>query len=180
MGDVGYILGTGSRHSPLWLKGVVRAKMRGLVAGARANTQGRVNGFEIILGDAPGVDREIRDWVIEQQDPLVRLHEGTPFKATWDADCDERCAPDHRKERPDGTTFCPAQGPYRNGRMVGIAKGHHEAGNWVRVAAFYAEPKSKGTADCVKQAEAAGLIVRKFGNAPETAEERKAVRSLRP
>lgn len=165
--STGYILGTGSRRCPNWLTGVVRSKLFGMIRNAREISGDHINRFEIIVGDAPGVDTEIKNWVLSQNNPSIVLHEGAPFEATWDADCDERCTSNHRKERFDGSTFCPAQGPYRNGRMVVLAKRYHDAGAWVRGAAFYADPKSSGTGDCVRQARAAGLIVREFGNAPE-------------
>ena len=34
--------------------------------------------------------------------------------ADWDAPCDDRCRPGHRKTRGNGSAFCPAQGTYRN------------------------------------------------------------------
>ena len=163
----GYLLCTGSRKCPDWLKGIVHTKLHGIVRTAGEISGGHLKRFEVIVGDAPGVDAEVRAWVRAQQTPNITLHEGAPFVATWDADCDERCAPDHRKERLDGTTFCPAQGPYRNTRMVALARQYHDAGAWVRGAAFYADPKSTGTGDCVRQAKAARLIVAEFGNAPE-------------
>lgn len=165
--STGYILGMGSRQCPNWLTGVVRSKLYGMIRSEREHSGGRVNRFEFIVGDAPGVDAEIRNWVRGQNNPNIVLHEGAPFEATWDADCDERCTPNHRKERANGTTFCPAQGPYRNGRMVTLARHYLDGGAWVRGAAFYASPQSSGTRDCVNQARAAGLVVREFGNAPE-------------
>lgn len=165
--STGYILGTGSRRCPNWLKGIVHAKLHGIVRTAGEVSGGHLRRFEVIVGDAPGVDAEIRAWVRAQQSPNIVLHEGSPFVATWDADCDERCTADHRKERIDGTTFCPAQGPYRNTRMVDLARQYLDAGAWARGVAFYADPKSTGTGDCVRQAKAAGLIVAEFGNVPE-------------
>lgn len=182
MSTVGYLLGAGSRNAPNWLRGTVRAKLHGMLTAAVAASDGRLTEFEIFVGDAPGVDAEIVAWLRSRVGGIpIRLHEGAPFVATWSAECDERCSPGHRKWRSDGTDFCPAQGPYRNGRMVALAKQYHDAGAWVRGAAFYADPKSNGTADCVRQARAAGLIVTEFGNVPGRKEgnEGEAVPGLR-
>lgn len=159
----GYLLATGSRNAHNWLRATVRNKLNGIALSAFSGDSD-LDRIEVIVGDAPGVDAEVMAWVRQQQDPRIVLHGGSPFVATWDADCDERCTDGHRKVRADGSTFCPAQGPYRNGRMVVIAKGYHDQGSWVRVAAFYGEPNSSGTKSCVEQAEAAGLIVGKFGD----------------
>lgn len=165
--SVGYLLGTGSRRCTNWLRGQVHTKLPRMLHREVEISGGHISRFEVIVGDAPGVDAEIKAWVEAQRSLDVRLHEGAPFEATWDADCDGRCTPSHRKTRFDGTDFCPAQGPYRNGRMVALAKHYHDAGAWVRGVAFYADPNSTGTRDCVRQARQAHLVVREYGNAPE-------------
>lgn len=163
--STGYLLATGSRRCPNWLRTQVHTKLHGIASTAGAISGGHLKRFEVIVGDAPGVDAEVRAWALRAAN--VDLHEGAPFVAQWDADCDERCKPNHRKVRADGTTFCPAQGPYRNTEMVALARSLHDAGAWVRVVAFYSDPKSTGTGDCVRQAKAARLIVSEFGNVPE-------------
>lgn len=174
--STGYILVTGSRRCPNWLTAQLNSRLSSMVHREIQNSGGHIKRFEVIVGDAPGVDTETGFWVMRTGN--VELHEGAPFKATWSADCDGRCKPGHRKERADGSTFCPAQGPYRNGRMVALARQYHDAGAWVRVAAFYADPKSTGTGDCVRQARAARLIVREFGNVPERNPEQQEMLGL--
>lgn len=89
-----------------------------------------------------------------------------PFPARWEADCIVgRCRAGHRGQRRDGTTFCPAEGNYRNQRMVDwlLSVTGPQA---VLCLAFWEQPKSKGTANCVRLARAAGFTVRPFGNPP--------------
>lgn len=93
------------------------------------------------------------------------------FPARWEADCiPGRCQPDHRGQRRDGSTFCPAEGNYRNQRMVDwlLSVTGPQA---VLVLAFYEQPRSTGTANCVRVAKAAGFTVRSFGNPPPEKEQ---------
>ncbi|MEV7770478.1 DUF2493 domain-containing protein [Kitasatospora sp. NPDC086791] len=78
-----------------------------------------------------------------------------PFAADWD-NCGPECAPGHRRRRRDGTEFCPAAGPRRNQAMV-------DAG--ARYCLAFLLPGSRGTADCVRRAEAAGIPVWRFPGA---------------
>ncbi len=77
-----------------------------------------------------------------------------PHRADWDT-CAPGCRPGHRKQRADGTTWCPTAGHRRNQHMVDLGASV--------VLAFFAAPDSKGTSNCVQAAERAGLPVRRFG-----------------
>jgi hypothetical protein len=113
-----------------------------------------------VHGNAPGADSLFDRWC-KANDVLPK-----PFPAHWEADCiPGRCKPDHRGQRRDGSTYCPAEGHYRNERMVKwlLSVTGPQA---VLVLAFWAQPKSRGTANCVDLAKAAGFTVRPFGNPP--------------
>jgi hypothetical protein len=79
-----------------------------------------------------------------------------PHPARWEADCDRGC-PGHRKKRGDGSSYCPAAGVLRNKQMVDMGAD--------KILAF---PGSSGTADCVRQAKAAGIWVEFYGEKAET------------
>jgi hypothetical protein len=162
--DTGYILVTGSRHCPSWLWEEVHKQLQDLLRQARG--EHGVREIELVQGEAPGVDTAAHVWAVKRQFSAVR---SVGFEATWEAECRPgRCKPEHRRKRPDGSDFCPAQGIYRNGRMVDYVAGqYHEHGAWAVVAAFYKTSYSRGTANCVLQARTAGLPVLEFGNAPE-------------
>lgn len=161
--STGYILTTGSRIINTPMRGIIHREMFRLLAKAKDDG---VAALEIIFGDADGADGEVANWVKMKRGFPVTPHEGSPFVADWNTPCDDRCAPDHRITRWDKTTYCPAQGPYRNETMVDITAQYHEAGLWVCVAAFYNTANSKGTKNCVGLARAKGLPVREFGNVP--------------
>lgn len=75
-----------------------------------------------------------------------------PFEADWD-NCGPECRPGHRRQRRDGSEFCPAAGPRRNARMVAAG---------ARYCLAFVLPGSRGTQDCIRRAEAAGIPVHRF------------------
>lgn len=162
-GREGFLLVTGSRSAPPWLQAEVHLRLGELSEDARLNHG--VQRLTVVHGNASGVDWEARLWAHRDRGwPIGHK----PFPAPWKAPCDpERCTPGHRRQRADGTDYCPAQGSYRNGTMVEyVLQRYHVLGAWVQVAAFYRMPNSAGTLDCVRQARARGLPVLEYGNAP--------------
>lgn len=100
----------------------------------------------LVHGAAPGADSIAAEW--------WRRNCGTkacePHPADWDGPCRDTCKPGHRRQRKDGSTYCPAAGAYRNQEMV-------DSG----IDVLIAFPGGTGTADMVKRAKAAGVRVRK-------------------
>lgn len=150
-----YLLATGSRNFTDYP----------CVAGAadEARREALAFGFTRLVGvhgAADGADSLFDRWCTKHDIEPKR------FPAHWEADCiPSRCKPGHRGQRRDGTTFCPAEGNYRNQRMVDwlLSVTGTQA---VLVLALWQQPKSTGTANCVRLAKAAGFTVRPFGNPP--------------
>lgn len=72
-------------------------------------------------------------------------------RAYWEAKCLPECDHGERPRNRYGPgTMCPAQGIYRNARMV--AEGHD-----VAVAVFATWARNAGTADCVRRIREAGI-----------------------
>jgi hypothetical protein len=93
--------------------------------------RGAVEAF--MAGDASGADRLAWEWARARRIPQERC---TRYEADWD-------------EAEHLTGKCEAAGPIRNRRMIREGKPN------VLVAA----PGDDGTADCVRQAKAAGVEV---------------------
>ena len=150
-----YLLATGSRgfsDYPLVANAASEARREALAYGFT-----RLVG---VHGGAAGADSLFDRWC--KENGVVPKD----FPARWEADCIVgRCKPGHRCQRRDGTTFCPAEGNYRNQRMIDwlLSVTGPQA---VLVLAFWEQPRSIGTANCVKLARAAGFTVRSFGNPP--------------
>jgi hypothetical protein len=163
--DTGFILATGSREAPQWLREELRKRLFELSEDARRNHG--VRKLVVVHGAARGVDRTAKFWA---ETPRLWPVTDLPFEATWEADCDPlRCQPGHRRKGTNGHEYCPAQGVFRNGRMVDyVAQQYHEHGAWVKVAAFYRAANSFGTQDCVSQARAKGLDVLEYGDVPQS------------
>jgi hypothetical protein len=79
--------------------------------------------------------------------------------AHWLAPCRAECKPGHRRPSPMGGgtdgTFCPSAGHYRNQEMVDLG---------ADVVLAFNRNNSRGTADCVRRAKAAGLKVIPFND----------------
>jgi len=109
------------------------------------------NGYRevvVIHGDADGGDQIAKLWG-EVTTGAMQF----PVPADWAAACIARCAPHHRKQRRDGSWYCPAQGMYRNERMIGLKP--------VVVGAFI-HSNSSGAVGCAALAVAAGIRVDRF------------------
>jgi hypothetical protein len=121
----------------------------------------RQDGYQtltVVHGAARGGDKLADRWALQHAHLGVDRRE---FPADWEADCiPGLCKPGHRRTWPDGTTFCPAEGTYRNQRMVDHLRPFVPA--VVCVALFAAATESTGTADCARRAEAAGIPVRRL------------------
>jgi hypothetical protein len=136
------VLVTGSRHaSPQHAQ---------LIADALTDAvTGRSGPHLLIHGEASGADalaeRAARDlgWNVRG------------IAAKWTAPCRVECRRGHRRPRADGSDYCPAAGNYRNQELVDLAVQHLPD---VRALAFPL-PGSRGTWDCVRRAERAGLRV---------------------
>lgn len=113
------------------------------------------NRLLLIHGAAPGADSLAERWYQEHKGSTVDREK---FPARWSDPCVPGvCTPGHRRPRRDGSTYCPAEGGYRNQRMVDFVA-PHVAENAVRALVFFAGPTpSTGTADCQKRATAAGI-----------------------
>jgi hypothetical protein len=108
----------------------------------------------IIHGDnRRGADRMADHWAQQQGMRVER------YPARWGAPCREKCQPGHRRQRADGTTYCPAAGNYRNAEMVA-------SGVSACVAFYKAGAANRGTADCDDQVTAAGIKPRRVSDGP--------------
>lgn len=107
-------------------------------------TQNGHTGIVIIHGTADGADTLADLWA-RGNGLDVESH-----PADWDH-CAENCPPGHRKPRARGGDYCPTAGHRRNQRML-------DAGADLVVG--FQRDGSRGTADCLRRAKAAGLPVR--------------------
>lgn len=96
----------------------------------------------LVHGAASGADRLCAEW----WDMQGRTAE--PHPADWTAPCRPTCKNGHRRTRPDGSDYCPAEGNYRNQRMV-------DSG----LDLLIAFPGGRGTADMVGRCKVAGVRV---------------------
>jgi hypothetical protein len=90
------------------------------------------------------------DWLIHL---WCQAHPGVieqSYPANWATCATPACTPAHRKQRRDGSSYCPLAGHHRNDDMVAL--GADEC------VAF--PGKGNGTRDCMKRAAAAGIPVR--------------------
>lgn len=147
-----FILGTGSRRLTSYR--LVATAMDKAWADAQAAGYTRL---VVVHGAARGADSLIARWVTEQKNPAITQ---LPFPADWAAACRSGCRAGHRVQRASGGDYCPAEGAYRNQRMVDHVKATAEPGA-AMVLGFFADlAPSAGTADCLKRAEAAGIPAR--------------------
>lgn len=102
----------------------------------------------VVHGAAKGVDTIARDWVRARQEQNWPVWEDA-HPADWNAPCTPECKPGHRRVHRNGvTTYCPAEGQYRNARMVGLGAD--------RCLAFIRDG-STGATGCADLAEKAGI-----------------------
>lgn len=99
------------------------------------------------------------DWLAEQMALDMDITwEFERYPADWAAPCRSECKPNHRKRRYDGTDYCPAEGVYRNQRLVDTGADEWEV--FIRE-----DVASSGTADCARRAAAASIPVFRFRDA---------------
>lgn len=140
--------------------------MRAIVAGSRKWTDEAKlcsvldsyyvssDNFTLIHGAGPGTDTLADSWakIINAGFPN-KLIEIEPYSAKWADPCDPNfCYPNHRRQRFDGATYCPAAGPRRNQIMV-------DSGADIFLAFIVNGALNKGTQDCINRAEAAKIPV---------------------
>ena len=113
-------------------------------------TQLGADGIVVVEGEADGADTLMREWA-EARGVAV-----DPVPAVWEV-CGPECpaALGHRRRRRDGKEYCPTAGHRRNQLMVA-------RGAAVAVGFLVAGLPCKGTRDCLRRAEAAGIPVRRF------------------
>jgi hypothetical protein len=113
-------------------------------------TQLGADGIEVVEGEAGGADTLMREWA-EANGVVV-----DPVPAAWEA-CGPECpaGPGHRRQRWDGSEYCLTAGHRRNQLMV-------DRGAAVAVGFLVPGLPCKGTRDCLRRAEAAGIPVRSF------------------
>lgn len=113
--------------------------------------------FEIALAGQHARDDIAHRWALANEPHGVRYKR---MPADWDH-CTPRCQPSHRRIKRPGDTlhpghlpdYCPAAGPRRNQTMVDRRPA---------VCLGFPMPGSRGTADCMRRAAAAGIPVRRW------------------
>lgn len=107
------------------------------------------DGITVIHGGAAGADTIADQWAHNHREHGVQVEQ---HNADWEGPCADTCPPGHRKARRDGTDYCPLAGHRRNQVMV----------NKAPVVLAFQRAKSTGTADCIRRAEKAGSLVRRW------------------
>lgn len=140
------IVGTGSRHLGLHQWAVPdRALLDATLMGCWHDAvQDGYDGIELLHGAAEGADSEMDAWAKACGVPV----EGVP--ARW-PECGPQCPEGHLIARR-GRTWCPTAGFRRNQQLIDRKPG------WV-VAFLVAGMACKGTRDCARRAERAGIPV---------------------
>ena len=154
MTDRAWIVVTGSRTL-----GDYRLVARALDEAWHDATQDGYTALTIVHGAAKGADSLAERWWQLHQRRVQRDR----FPADWEALCVPGCRPGHRKQRTGGGDYCPAEGSYRNQRMINHVSPYKPA---VLLIAAFAAPKSDGTLDCLRRGIAAGIPYRLIGQPP--------------
>jgi len=136
--------------------------MRVLVTGSRAwpdvhevrrvldELLARVGPFILVQGGAVGADRMAKNWALSCSHAGVLMEQ---WDADWPTCSGPKCTPGHRKQRRDGTWYCPTAGHHRNALMV--------ESDPDLVIAFHAD-NSRGTVNCIEHAERLGVPVARY------------------
>ena len=96
----------------------------------------------VIEGGAPGADQAAAAYAFSHD----VYHEQYP--ADWERECDARCY--HKPRTKNGRHYCPMAGHLRNQKMIDLG---------ADVCLAFPMRDSRGTRDCMKRAEAAGIPV---------------------
>ncbi|MET9339249.1 SLOG family protein [Nonomuraea sp. NPDC003804] len=102
----------------------------------------------VVHGHCPRGADALADQIASDWGMTIERH-----PADWAAPCGPVCRTPHRKRRPDGTTYCPWAGWTRNQAMVDLG---------ADVCLAFIRNNSRGTADCIRRAEKAGIPVRRY------------------
>lgn len=102
--------------------------------------------FIVIHGDCPqGADAHAKQWAIDNN--LTHI----PVPADWSAPCTDQCPPGHRKTSARHGDYCPLAGHHRNQQMVDMRPD---------LVLAFRRNNSRGTSDCIRRAERAGIPIR--------------------
>lgn len=153
-GRLAFVLVTGSREFASG-KTVSGALDRVLV---EARALG-FNGLVVVRGDAPGADFFAGRWANGHAAEGVS---GRRFEADWDGPCTGGCKHGRRPRRADGSTYCPAEGARRNQRMVDHVLAQAPERGRIGLAFLAEGASNRGTRDCLKRMQRAGMPVREF------------------
>lgn len=97
----------------------------------------------VVQGDCPdGADAWAKYWAVVNDIP----HEDIP--ADWDRPCDDKCY--HKPRMKNGRPYCPMAGHFRNQKMVDLG---------ADICLAFPRGEARGTKDCIRRAEAAGIPV---------------------
>ena len=145
------VLTTASREWPSSLNGVIEEAL----LGAYRTAQGLSRRLMVVVGDARGGDRVIYMWAYQTSLRRGGLHMPERHPAHWRDDCVPGRCPvrGHRRMGKNGVTICPAQGMYRNERMV--ASG-------ADLCLAFIHNRSAGASHTAGLAEGAGIEVVRF------------------
>lgn len=111
--------------------------------------------YVVIHGGAKGADQIAANWCEEHAawyDNASQVLAEERHPADWAAPCGPICRTPHRKRRLDGSTYCPWAGWTRNQAMVDLG---------ADLCLAFILNNSRGTADCIRRAEKAGIPVRR-------------------
>lgn len=109
--------------------------------------------LQVVVGDARGVDKVVYRWVRKAMQDGKPVLEPEVHSANWYNECDtKQCATNHRREdkRDPSKSICPAQGIYRNLRMVNREPR-------VDMCIAFIHNDSNGTTQCKEAAQRAGI-----------------------
>jgi hypothetical protein len=112
--------------------------------------QAGFDGIVVVEGEAEaGADPMARQWAEARGITVDRV------PADWPGPCGSDCRPGHRRLRRGGGEYCPTAGHRRNQVMV-------DRGASVALAFLVPELPCRGTRDCMRRAQLAGIPVWSF------------------
>lgn len=113
----------------------------------------------VVHGAARGADAIASAWARHNRSQGVVERR---FPADWEGPCTPECKPGHRRERLDGSSFCPSEGLRRNQRMVDHVAAECDPVGVIVLGFLVAGEACRGTRDCLRRAKLAGLPVREY------------------